>query len=118
MVVYKVVTTREEQLCSAIACDYPEWNVVYRPQEPVQAKIGLLFAFETLDAALKFRGLHDDQEVWECHAEVIEHSPDISDWESPSFWKDFWNGEKTWADSSPRRTVGCSEITLLRRIDE
>ena len=112
--VFKVVTYNRNDLVSAIERRY---RVLYKPNEWIKARIGKIFAFNTIEAARHFQtGLGDNYgyELWKGIGKNIEEIDLIClDWEDT---KEFWKGIPTTTFHAPYGTVVVDELKLLERL--
>jgi len=128
MIAYKVVRRVAYKLFSILYEDLGEKNSVeYKPGEFVEAKVGFLFAFDTLESALIWGKNLSQREIWECECGENKKPPVgiLSWWYLDDrrliniFWRFYEEGRipSEHISRMPRGTIFVKKIKLTRRIE-
>lgn len=97
------------------------WEVEYIPGRPARPQIegSLLFAFATMEEAYEFKDRTQYLEVWEAETDKTGRITTCSNLIGnvhilSRFWRN--DREEIQCKSPPRGTIGCKEITLIKKL--
>lgn len=128
MKVYKVVHKSQYDQLTSMSDVFlqPEDVVVYTPGQWVSTKVGLLFAFGSIDEAVTTIAWHTE-EIWLAKAVVskqpmpkyILNPSALNEGKVKMFWDRVARGEPLFLDKAPMLpgTVLCKKIKLIKRME-